>query len=151
MALDCQLDSNGERQKRERTKLISCREHWEVARVRQTQSTGPDSWLVRKLAVFLVIGLFGVTYAVVMAHARAFMSPQEIGRGVTFMNFVFMGGAGVMQWLSGRLVNTLGRHGYDAPVTFGWLFVFMGVVLAAALAVYMISPAEPKAAPPAAR
>ena len=101
--------------------------------------------------LFLVIGLFGVTYAVVMAHARAFMSPQEIGRGVTFMNFVFMGGAGVMQWLSGRLVNTLGRHGYDAPVTFGWLFVFMGVVLAAALAVYMISPAEPKAAPPAAR
>lgn len=103
------------------------------------------------VGLLLVIGLFGVTYAVVMAHARAFMSPQEIGRGVTFMNFVFMGGAGVMQWLSGRLVNTLDRHGYDAPTTFGWLFVFMGVVLSATLAVYVISPAEPKAVAPAAR
>ena len=102
------------------------------------------------VGLFLVVGLFGITYAVVMAHARAFMSPQEIGRGVTFMNFVFMGGAGVMQWLSGRLVNTLGRLGYDAPATFGWLFVFMGIVLAATLAVYIASPAEPKAAAAAA-
>lgn len=96
------------------------------------------------VGLFLVIGLFGVTYAVVMAHARAFMSPQEIGRGVTFMNFVFMGGAGVMQWLSGRLVNALDGRGYDAQVTFSWLFVFMGVTLAATLAVYVASPAEPR-------
>jgi predicted MFS family arabinose efflux permease len=96
------------------------------------------------VGLFLVIGLFGVTYAVVMAHARAFMSPQEIGRGVTFMNFIFMGGAGVVQWLSGRLVNTLGRQGYDAQATFGWLFVFMGVALAATLAVYIASPSEQK-------
>jgi len=102
------------------------------------------------VGLFLVVGLFGITYAVVMAHARAFMSPQEIGRGVTFMNFVFMGGAGVMQWLSGRLVNTLGSNGYDAEATFGWLFVFMGIALAAALAIYVASPAEPKAAVPAA-
>lgn len=98
------------------------------------------------VGLFLVIGLFGVTYAVVMAHARVFMSAQEIGRGVTFMNFVFMGGAGVMQWLSGRLVNALGGHGYDAQSTFGWLFVFMGVALAATLAVYVVSPVEPKGA-----
>lgn len=103
------------------------------------------------VGLFLVIGLFGVTYAVVMAHARAFMSPLEIGRGVTFMNFVFMGGAGVMQWLSGRLVNTLDRHGYEPQTTFGWLFVFMGVALAATLAVYAASPSESKAAAPAVR
>ncbi len=98
------------------------------------------------VGLLLVIGLFGVTYAVVMAHARAFMTPQEIGRGVTFMNFVFMGGAGVMQWLSGRLVNTLDRQGYDPHATFSWLFVFMGVTLAAALAIYITAPTEPKAA-----
>jgi predicted MFS family arabinose efflux permease len=97
------------------------------------------------VGLLLVIGLFGVTYAVVMAHARAFMSPQEIGRGVTFMNFVFMGGAGVMQWVSGRLVNALDRQGYEPQATFGWLFIFMGVALAVALALYMASPAESKA------
>jgi hypothetical protein len=102
------------------------------------------------VGLLLVIGLFGVTYAVVMAHARAFMSPQEIGRGVTFMNFVFMGGAGVMQWLSGRLVNALDGRGYDAQATFGWLFVFMGAMLAVTLAIYIAAPAEPKAVVPAA-
>ncbi|MBN9441289.1 MFS transporter [Bosea sp. (in: a-proteobacteria)] len=101
------------------------------------------------VALFLVIGLFGVTYAVVMAHARAFMSPQEIGRGVTFMNFVFMGGAGVMQWVSGRLVNALDRQGHEPQATFAWLFVFMGMALAAALALYVASPAESKAGTPA--
>lgn len=101
------------------------------------------------VALFLVIGLFGVTYAVVMAHARAFMSPLEIGRGVTFMNFVFMGGAGVMQWTSGRLVHALGTQGYDPPTSFGWLFVFLGLALAATLAVYLASSAEPRDALPA--
>lgn len=103
------------------------------------------------VALFLVIGLFGITYAVVMAHARAFMSAREIGRGVTFMNFVFMGGAGVVQFLSGRLVNTLAARGYDAPTTFAWLFAFMGLSLAAALALYLAAPAESKSAPPATR
>ncbi len=98
------------------------------------------------VGLLLVIGLFGVTYAVVMAHARVFMTPQEIGRGVTFMNFVFMGGAGVMQWLSGRLVNALDGHGYGAQATFDWLFAFMGVTLAVALAIYVAAPGEPKAA-----
>jgi len=103
------------------------------------------------VGLFLVIGLFGVTYAVVMAHARAFMTPREIGRGVTFMNFVFMGGAGVMQWLSGRLVNGLDGRGYDPQATFGWLFVFMGVALASALVVYIAAPPESKGEALAAR
>lgn len=103
------------------------------------------------VGLFLVIGLFGVTYAVVMAHARAFMTPQEIGRGVTFMNFVFMGGAGVMQWLSGRLVNSLDGRGYDPQATFGWLFVFMGVALASTLIIYIAAPPESKGEALAAR
>jgi predicted MFS family arabinose efflux permease len=96
------------------------------------------------VGLFLAMGLFGVTYAVVMGHARAFMTPSEIGRGVTFMNFLFMGGAGVMQWTSGRLVNALAGHGYDAQMTYGWLFAFMGLMLVVTLALYAFSPTEPK-------
>ncbi|SIR23912.1 MULTISPECIES: MFS transporter [unclassified Bosea (in: a-proteobacteria)] len=102
------------------------------------------------VGLFLVMGLFGVTYAVVMGHARAFMAPSEIGRGVTFMNFLFMGGAGVMQWTSGRLVKALAGQGYDAQTTYGWLFAFMGLALAATLALYAASPAEPRRDAPAA-
>ena len=92
------------------------------------------------ILIALIIGLFGITYAVVMAHARAFMTAQEIGRGVTFMNFLFMGGAGVVQFVSGRLVNGLAAGGFDPPTSFAWLFAFMGVALAATLA---LSPAAP--------
>lgn len=99
------------------------------------------------IGLFLVVGLFGVTYAVVMAHARAFMSAAEIGRGVTFMNFISMGGAGVMQWLSGRLVNALDAQGYDARTVFGWLFLFFGAALGSTLAAYARSRAEPKPVP----
>lgn len=106
---------------------------------------GRDSaWL--SVALFLVVGLFGITYAVIMAHARAFMSAQEIGRGVTFMNFLFMGGAGVVQFVSGRLVNTLAARGFDPPASFAWLFAFMGLALATALVLYQAAPAEPEAA-----
>ena len=97
------------------------------------------------VALFIAIGLFGITYAVVMAHARAFMTAQEIGRGVTFMNFLFMGGAGVVQFVSGRLVNGLAARGFDPPTSFAWLFAFMGVALAATLALYWAAPAEPAA------
>ena len=94
------------------------------------------------VALFIAIGLFGITYAVVMAHARAFMTAQEIGRGVTFMNFLFMGGAGVVQFVSGRLVNGLAARGFDPPTSFAWLFAFMGAALAVTLALYLAAPAE---------
>lgn len=97
------------------------------------------------VALFIAIGLFGITYAVVMAHARAFMTAQEIGRGVTFMNFLFMGGAGVVQFVSGRLVNGLAAGGFDPPTSFAWLFAFMGSALAVTLALYWAAPAEPAA------
>ena len=51
-----------------------------------------------------------------MAHARLFFPPHLIGRGVTFMNFVFIGGAGLIQWFSGLFVGTAERTGM-APAT----------------------------------
>ena len=51
-----------------------------------------------------------------MAHARLFFPARLLGRGVTFMNFAFIGGAGVVQWLSGRFVQAGAgcRHAADA-------------------------------------
>jgi len=106
---------------------------------------GPSSASLA-VGLFLVVGLFGVTYAVAMAHGRAFLDPHEIGRGVTFLNFVSMGGAGVLQWVSGRTVQAFGAAGADAQTTFGWLFGGFGVVLGTALLIYLFSRTGPEPA-----
>ena len=101
-------------------------------------------WGVRDATVSILlltaIGFLGMTYAVFMSHACLFFSPALLGRGVTFMNFSFIGGAGVAQWLSGLFVDAAQRAGEPPSVTFGRLFLIFGAVLLAAAAVYATAP-----------
>ena len=95
------------------------------------------------LVILAVIGASGLTYGILMAHARAFFPENLLGRGVTFMNFAFIGGAGVIQWLSGRFVQA-GREAGTAPdLVYGHLHSAFGVALLAAAAIYALSPPKP--------
>lgn len=102
------------------------------------------AWGVRDatLSVLLLagVGFTGMTYAVLMTHARLFFPPALLGRGVTFMNFAFIGGAGVIQWLSGFFVQAAQAAGVPPAVTFGRLFLIFGAVLLAATAIYATAP-----------
>ncbi|GAA5842481.1 hypothetical protein JCM11251_007326 [Rhodosporidiobolus azoricus] len=63
--LDCQLDANGNpKPKKDMPKILSCREHYEIQRVKAMEKTGPDNWFVRKFAVGIVVGVFGYSYYV---------------------------------------------------------------------------------------
>ena len=44
-------------------------------------------------------------YGMLMAHARAFLPPHLLGRGVTLMNFFSIGGVGMMQFATGAVVT----------------------------------------------
>jgi MFS family permease len=88
--------------------------------------------------LFFVIGLFGASYAVQMAHGRAFIPAHMTGRGVTLMNFFSIGGTGVMQFVTGRLVDGLGDAG-DWPAAYSALFAFYAIALAMVLAMYLLS------------
>lgn len=89
------------------------------------------------------IGFFGSAFAVMMAHARAFYPQHLIGRGVTLLNFFSIGGVGLMQWVTGRIVAASSGTPQE---TYGTLFGFYAVVLTAALTVYLLSrDAKPKA------
>jgi predicted MFS family arabinose efflux permease len=96
------------------------------------------------LVLLCAIGAAGLSYGILMAHARMFFPAALLGRGVTFMNFVFIAGAGLVQWLSGRFV----QGGLDAHVpaatTFGQLHLAFGGCLLLACAIYAFSPARPK-------
>lgn len=71
----------------------------------------PGLPLSAAVPLMAAIGGFGMTYGVLMAHGRSFVPDHLLGRGITLLNVLFIGGAGVLQPLSGALMNRL----KDAP------------------------------------
>jgi predicted MFS family arabinose efflux permease len=97
------------------------------------------------LVLLALVGAAGMSYAILMAHGRLFFPAHLLGRGVTFLNFAFIGGAGMVQWLSGQFVQAGRDAGTPAETVFGQLHVAFGAALLLAAALYALAPAKPKA------
>ncbi len=84
-----------------------------------------------------LLGASGMTYGVLMAHGRSFVPDHLLGRGITVMNMLFIGGAGVVQPISGAVMNQM----MDQPVADGYatLHIAFGLTLLATLAIYLFS------------
>lgn len=95
------------------------------------------------MAALLVamIGVFGMTYGVLMAHGRSFVPDHLLGRGITLLNILFIGGAGLLQPLSGAMMTAM----QDKPpaVAYAALHLMFGALLLAGLAVYALSRDNP--------
>lgn len=91
------------------------------------------------IIIVAVIGACGMTYGVLMAHARAFFPDRLLGRGITLMNVLFIGGAGILQPVSGALVARMEAGGSDAVATYAVIHLLFGLLLAAASAIYFFS------------
>lgn len=96
------------------------------------------------LAIYAFFGFTAMTYVIMMAHARMFYPAHLLGRGVTALNFLFIGGAGLMQWVSGRLVQGATTAGWSAASTYSALHGSLAIALAVASAIYVFTPARPK-------
>jgi MFS family permease len=90
-------------------------------------------------ALLTAIGGFGMTYGVLMAHARAFFPDRLLGRGITFMNLLFIGGAGLIQPLSGNWVASMTAKGLAPTLIYGGLHVAFGTALALTGLIYLLS------------
>jgi len=88
--------------------------------------------------VFIVIGLTGGSYGLLMAHARAFLPSHLVGRGVTLMNFFSIGGVGAMQFATGAVVTAYADPS-DPSVAYWALFWFYVLKLGAAIVVYLFA------------
>ncbi|RST84844.1 MFS transporter [Aquibium carbonis] len=86
--------------------------------------------------LLVLIGVSGASYGLLMAHARAFVPPHLIGRGVTLMNFFSIGGVGVMQFATGAVVTGATVPG-EPVAAYQSLFVFYAVALAVSVIVYL--------------
>ncbi|MHB2166782.1 MFS transporter [Alsobacter sp. R-9] len=102
-----------------------------------------DRSATASVALFAAIGAFGMSYGILMAHSRLFFPPQLLGRGVTLMNFVFIGGAGIVQWISGRFVQATQNAGWAPQDTYAVLHTGFAIVLAGATALYCLAPRRP--------
>ena len=98
----------------------------------------PMPGLTEITILFVIIGLCGGSYGLLMAHARAFVPAHLTGRGVTLMNFFSIGGVGVMQFATGGVVTASAVPG-DPAAAYTALFAFYVLMLGLALLVYLFA------------
>lgn len=98
----------------------------------------PTSTLTAVTTLFVMIGLFGGSYGLLMSHARAFLPPHLVGRGMTLMNFFSIGGVGVMQFATGWVVTSNIVPGEPAAA-YTALFWFYVAMLGLAVLAYLAS------------
>jgi len=89
-------------------------------------------------AAFVLIAIFGSSFALIMAHARAFLPVHLTGRGITLLNFFSIGTVGIVQFLTGAVVTAATKPGEPAAA-YTALFTFYAVTLASAVLVYLFA------------
>jgi MFS family permease len=101
----------------------------------------PGLPLAAAVALMGLIGAFGMSYGVLMAHGRSFVPDHLLGRGITLLNVLFIGGAGILQPLSGALMSAM----QDAPPAdaYAVLHLIFASLLAVSLAVYVFAKDNP--------
>jgi len=106
---------------------------------------GPES-LVISLVCLGLAGAAGLTYGILMSHAKLFIPADVLGRGITWLNFLFIGGAGVLQYGSGQFVQATLDLGTAPAAAFSKLFLLFGLILLASAAIYTRSDERPETA-----
>ncbi|MZR12284.1 MFS transporter [Maritimibacter sp. DP07] len=99
----------------------------------------PDDSIVTTTLLLSAVGLFGASFPLIMAHARAFFPPHLTGSGVTLINLMGIGGVSLFQFLSGRVYSTA-KAASDAPAApYEALFIFFGLPVLVGTAIYVFS------------
>jgi len=83
------------------------------------------------------IGLFGATFALVVAHARAFVPPHLIGRGITLINLFSILGVAAAQFATGPLFAAVQAANPDPAAAFSAIFLGFGLSILAGLVLYL--------------
>ncbi|MFD2739661.1 MFS transporter [Sulfitobacter aestuarii] len=102
----------------------------------------PQSSLTLSILMLCVIGFFGATYPVIIAHGRSFLPPHLIGRGVTMLNLFSIGGVGLLQFGSARLHAA--ASGTDPVAPYVAIFGLFSVAILFGLVIYLFSRNAPE-------
>jgi len=95
----------------------------------------PHKWVAVSIFVMLA---FSIGYAaILMAHARSLFHDHLIGRGMSVVNSLIMGGVAVTQFLTGLVMDVALHITGDTEQAYRFVFLFLAAVLGAALLVYL--------------
>ncbi|NCQ23854.1 MAG: MFS transporter [Rhodobacteraceae bacterium CG17_big_fil_post_rev_8_21_14_2_50_63_15] len=97
----------------------------------------PDKSLALSITLLAVIGFFGASFPVIVAHGRSFIPAHLAGRGVTLLNLFGIGGVGVAQFVSGPLFASAAAQ--TALAGYVALFALFGFALLFGLVIYLFS------------
>lgn len=98
----------------------------------------PMSSLTTTTVMFVIVGIAGGSYGLLIAHGRAFLPDHMVGRGMTLLNFFAIGGVGAMQFGSGAVVS-MGTVPGEPAAAYSGLFWFYVIVAALTIVVYMFA------------
>jgi len=98
----------------------------------------PPLWAA--VASVAAIGFMGLCQPMLFAHARRFFPDHLLGRGMTFANFLTIGGAGLVQYVSGLYVASLKSSGMPVEAVWAELHLAFALLTIGALAVYLLAP-----------
>jgi MFS family permease len=90
-----------------------------------------------------LVGFFGLTYSLLLSHGRQFFPDYLLGRGVTCLNFLAIGGAGLLQAGTGLYMKQSVAIGTAPVEAYSTIHLMLGFVLAVALLVFLKAPAKP--------
>jgi MFS family permease len=93
--------------------------------------------------ILTAIGFFGLSYSLLLSHGRPFFPDHLLGRGVTFLNFLAIGGAGVMQAITGQIMDRLLHAGTPINAAYSMIHIGMGLAVLAVLLLFLRAPAKP--------
>ena len=98
---------------------------------------------VTALVMLSAIGAVGLSYGMLMGHAKLFFPPELLGRGVTLLNFLFIAGGGVVQYASGQIIQRANQAGVDPVTLYARLFLVYGGLMVLASVIYAFSRERP--------
>ncbi|RTE66073.1 MFS transporter [Amphritea opalescens] len=111
----------------------------------------PETSVWLAMCSFVLLGLFGFNYPLLMSHSRTFLLPQYMGRGMAVLTAVSIAGVALVQAVSGLLLDRAGRAELMSAEQYRLLFIMLAVMLLSATLIYGFSRRNGKADQPVTR
>lgn len=104
----------------------------------------PHMSLFALTIAFGIMGILSAYSSLIITHGRSFYPDRLMGRGVTVVNTAVLGGAGILQAVTGLMAGVLapGAAGLSADI-YRTIFASLAVVLLSALFLYRRCPDVP--------
>ncbi|KEP69772.1 MFS transporter [Thioclava dalianensis] len=101
----------------------------------------PDQSILLATVLLALVGFFGASFPIIMAHGRSFYPPHLTGRGVSVHNMFSILGVAIMQFAS-RPVFEAASAGHSPQTAYGLLFAFFLAPVAIGLGFYLFAPSR---------